>query len=338
MATKLTDDYGLPYSTMQLIKSDPNLKSAFTPFNQTATPAMTTGALKVDDLISLLRGKTSAGPVNPGIKSFENNANGQLLKTKEYKDQIFSKKMRDSLAFENAFNNYVATNSDDTDTDTDTSTPAVATPAVADTGSSSGGYDGGNDSGGYNAGNSGYNAGDGGYGSGNVGYDAGDMAHGGLAYEDMPAVNAASVVNNGSNSDTMAAEANLSSDPMQALMDALTFNNAFENYADGFDVGMPDGDFGGSSNADGFDVGMPDGDFGGSSNAGGFDGGYDSGYGGYGMGYAHGGKVTKNRLIGPDPKGPDEGFGALKSGEFVLNEKSSKEIGYEVLRRLNARK
>ena len=103
-------------------------------------------------------------------------------------------------------------------------------------------------------------------------------------------------------------------------MDALTFNNAFENYADGFDVGMPDGDFGGSSNA------------------GGFDGGYDSGYGGYGMGYAHGGKVTKNRLIGPDPKGPDEGFGALKSGEFVLNEKSSKEIGYEVLRRLNARK
>ena len=318
MATKLTDDYGLPYSTMQLIESDPDLKSAFTPFNQTATPAMTTGALKVDDLISLLRGKTSAGPVNPGIKSFENNANGQLLKTKEYKDQIFSKKMRDSLAFENAFNNYVATNSDDTDTDTDTSTSTVVTPVV-DTGSN-----------GFDTPDS--------YDNFTNAFDNYEMT----ALEDTVAV--APVVSSGY-SDDMAAEANLSSDPMQALMDALTFNNAFENYAAGNNVGMPDGDFGGSSNADGFDVGMPDGDFGSSSNAGGLnvgmpdgDFGSSSNYGSYNMGFAHGGKVTKNRLIGPDPKGPDEGFGALKSGEFVLNEKSSKEIGYEVLRRLNARK
>jgi hypothetical protein len=40
-------------------------------------------------------------------------------------------------------------------------------------------------------------------------------------------------------------------------------------------------------------------------------------------------------LHGPDPVGPDEGFGALKSGEFVLTEKAAKEIGYELLRRLN---
>jgi hypothetical protein len=53
--------------------------------------------------------------------------------------------------------------------------------------------------------------------------------------------------------------------------------------------------------------------------------------------YAKGGKVTPDRLMGPDPTGPDDGFAALKSGEFVLNEKAAKEIGYEVLKRLNAR-
>ena len=55
------------------------------------------------------------------------------------------------------------------------------------------------------------------------------------------------------------------------------------------------------------------------------------------MAYAKGGKVTPNRLMGPDPAGPDDGYAALKSGEFVLNEKTAKEIGYEVLKRLNAR-
>jgi hypothetical protein len=53
--------------------------------------------------------------------------------------------------------------------------------------------------------------------------------------------------------------------------------------------------------------------------------------------YNKGGKVTPDRLMGPDPAGPDDGFAALKSGEFVLNEKAAKEIGYEVLKRLNAR-
>jgi hypothetical protein len=53
--------------------------------------------------------------------------------------------------------------------------------------------------------------------------------------------------------------------------------------------------------------------------------------------YAKGGKVTPDRLMGPDPAGPDDGYAALKSGEFVLNEKTAKEIGYEVLKRLNAR-
>ena len=53
--------------------------------------------------------------------------------------------------------------------------------------------------------------------------------------------------------------------------------------------------------------------------------------------YYKGGKVTPNKLMGPDPAGPDDGFAALKSGEFVLNEKTAKEIGYEVLKRLNAR-
>jgi hypothetical protein len=71
------------------------------------------------------------------------------------------------------------------------------------------------------------------------------------------------------------------------------------------------------------------------SGPGGYSGGYDSGgYGGY-DGFAKGGKVTKNRLKGPDPKGPDQGYGALLSGEFVIKKSAVKKYGEGLLGMIN---
>ena len=63
--------------------------------------------------------------------------------------------------------------------------------------------------------------------------------------------------------------------------------------------------------------------------------------GGYGAsgdgdsGYAKGGKVTKSRLKGPDPKGPDEGYGALLSGEYVIKKSAVKKYGQGLLDMIN---
>lgn len=53
------------------------------------------------------------------------------------------------------------------------------------------------------------------------------------------------------------------------------------------------------------------------------------------MAFAKGGKVTPNRLAGPNPAGPDDGYATLKNGEFVLNKETAEAIGYELLNRLN---
>jgi hypothetical protein len=73
--------------------------------------------------------------------------------------------------------------------------------------------------------------------------------------------------------------------------------------------------------------------------------GYDFGGGGGGkyfddqsaatIEFAKGGKVTPDRLAGPNPAGPDDGYATLKNGEFVLNKDAAKAIGYELLNRLN---
>lgn len=60
-----------------------------------------------------------------------------------------------------------------------------------------------------------------------------------------------------------------------------------------------------------------------------------SDYANFAAAYAKGGKVTPDRLAGPNPAGPDDGFAALKNGEFVLNKDAAKAIGYELLDRLN---
>lgn len=74
-------------------------------------------------------------------------------------------------------------------------------------------------------------------------------------------------------------------------------------------------------------------DFGGGGGGGG--GKFVDDYSGGVMAFAKGGKVTPNRLAGPNPPGPDDGFAALKNGEFVLNKEAAEAIGYELLNRLN---
>lgn len=53
-------------------------------------------------------------------------------------------------------------------------------------------------------------------------------------------------------------------------------------------------------------------------------------------GFFGGGSVTRDRLSGPNPPGPDEGFAALKPGEFVLSAPATQAIGPDVLAALNA--
>lgn len=52
-------------------------------------------------------------------------------------------------------------------------------------------------------------------------------------------------------------------------------------------------------------------------------------------GYAKGGKVTKAKLSGPNPKGKDDGYAALDAGEFVVKASIAKKLGSAKLRALN---
>jgi len=55
-------------------------------------------------------------------------------------------------------------------------------------------------------------------------------------------------------------------------------------------------------------------------------------------GWAKGGLVTMNRLIGTDPMGQDEGYGALQSGEYVIKKNAVDKYGEEFLGLLNSGK
>ena len=57
--------------------------------------------------------------------------------------------------------------------------------------------------------------------------------------------------------------------------------------------------------------------------------------GGYvGMDYNEGGPVSK-MLIGPNPKGPDDGYGALDYGEYVITKNMVGKYGKDFMRALN---
>jgi len=121
--------------------------------------------------------------------------------------------------------------------------------------------------------------------------------------------------------------------------------NPGESYAGGYTssetgVGNPGESYGGPTSSES-GVGNPGESGGGptSSESGvGNPGESSGGYGASGdgdSGYAKGGKVTKDRLKGPDPKGPDEGYGALLSGEYVIKKSAVKKYGQGLLDMIN---
>ena len=57
-----------------------------------------------------------------------------------------------------------------------------------------------------------------------------------------------------------------------------------------------------------------------------------------GAGFAKGGYVSMQHLGGPDPDGPDDGYAALKDGEFVINDKAVKKYGIELMNLINSGK
>ena len=189
MATR--KEYGLPYDMMQLIQSDPDLMNAFTSFNQNVTPEMPPGALKSDNLISSLRSPTPVASANPGFNLIANkaNANANAFQTRNYTNQIFNPEVLEYLPGTAL---------------TEPVTPQVQAPTGVAPQVSEG-----------SVGGDGYGA----------GFDPQPEA---LAFEDTPAV--APIITNGqmnvpdgpAYSDAMAEQANLSDDPMQALMDELS--------------------------------------------------------------------------------------------------------------------
>ena len=64
----------------------------------------------------------------------------------------------------------------------------------------------------------------------------------------------------------------------------------------------------------------------------------DRGGWGRGGGYAKGGHVSMMHLQGPNPAGPDDGYGALKDGEYVINDKAVKKYGIELMNAINSGK
>lgn len=55
-------------------------------------------------------------------------------------------------------------------------------------------------------------------------------------------------------------------------------------------------------------------------------------------GFAQGGHVSMQHLLGPDPDGPDDGYASLKDGEYVINDKAVKKYGIELMDAINSGK
>jgi len=68
------------------------------------------------------------------------------------------------------------------------------------------------------------------------------------------------------------------------------------------------------------------------------DPGGDRGGWGRGGGYAQGGHVSMMHLQGPNPAGPDDGYAALKDGEYVINNKAVNKYGIELMNAINSGK
>ena len=84
--------------------------------------------------------------------------------------------------------------------------------------------------------------------------------------------------------------------------------------------------------------GGPESDGGGGTGVGGGFGGNDGSGEGFGGIYSRGGYVNKMDLKGPKPMGADDGYGALKDGEFVINPNSVSKYGIDLMNAINAGK
>lgn len=88
-------------------------------------------------------------------------------------------------------------------------------------------------------------------------------------------------------------------------------------------------DFGGQSDPADASIGAPPG-----GDDGGDGGGDDGGDGGF----FRGGLVSPGSLVGPNPQGPDDGYGALDRGEFVLSAGAVSKLGKKNVVKINAGK
>jgi len=68
------------------------------------------------------------------------------------------------------------------------------------------------------------------------------------------------------------------------------------------------------------------------------DGGGVSGISADGIGFANGGMVTMNRLMGSNPMGQDDGYASLQSGEYVIKKDAVDKYGEDFLGLLNSGK
>jgi hypothetical protein len=88
--------------------------------------------------------------------------------------------------------------------------------------------------------------------------------------------------------------------------------------------------------AEGFGLGpAATGDVGGNDSVGGGFGGNDGSGEGFGGIYSRGGYVNKKHLKGPNPMGPDDGYGGLDDGEYVINAKSVGKYGIDLMNAIN---
>lgn len=96
-----------------------------------------------------------------------------------------------------------------------------------------------------------------------------------------------------------------------------------------------DGGRGPASGAGGGDAGRDAGGNTGGDGVGGGFGGNDGSGGGFGGIYSRGGYVNKKHLKGPNPMGPDDGYGGLDDGEYVINAKSVGKYGINLMNAIN---
>ena len=198
------EEYGLPYDMMQLIQSDPDLMRAFTSFDQNVTPEMPPGALQPDNLIRSLRTPSPAASANPGFNLLANKVNANA-------DALQTRNYTNQIFSPEVLKYLAGTVRTEPYIEEIEEEPVAEVPPQVSQEPNG-------------------NAGDGGYGD----------PPGPLAFEDTPA--AAPVV--GGYSDDMAQAANLSDDPMDALMDMLSVpdSGGYGEAASGASIGAAPGD------------------------------------------------------------------------------------------------